>query len=187
MRNLSLSYVRWTATAGFEYIETNHLEDSKFPLHLNQIFFKWLVSELISGLGQSSRHFWWVIVWSSLKKLKKQTLNSFNYHACGFHIRMCNHCFIGVKIWKNKALNCSRWQNHLLLCPTGTNKAGPFSPPKSPALAKMTDLQLRRWPNSHNYIYIIFYSCTAVLCEVCKIFPYCSQREHGPAFMKPHR
>ncbi len=31
----------------------------------------------------------------------------------------------------------------LLQCPAGTNKAGPFSPSKSPALAEMTDLQLR--------------------------------------------
>lgn len=118
--------------------------------------------------------------------IRKHTLNSFNYHACGFHIWKYDHCFTGVNIWKNKVLNCSRWQNHLLQCPAGTNKAGPFSPSKSPALVKMTDLQLRHWLNSHNYMYIIFYSCTAALCKGCKSFPYCSHREHGPAYMKPH-
>lgn len=85
----------------------------------------------------------------------------------------------GVKIYENKELNCSRWQNDLLQCPAGTNKAGPFSPSKSPALAEMTDLQLRHGPNSNNYIrYVILHSCTAVLWEGCKGFR--PSRENRP-------
>lgn len=58
-------------------------------------------------------------------------------------------------IYERTKLNCSRWQNLSLQRPSGANKAGPFSPLKSPELAEMTDLQLRHWPNWDNYINII--------------------------------
>lgn len=71
-----------------------------------------------------------------------------------------------VALSGSKLLKVQSWivpggKTSLLRCPSGANKAGLFSPLKSPRLAEVTDLQLRYAPNSYNYIYIVLWcSCS---------------------------
>lgn len=151
--------------------ETCHLEDSRFPL-LNQIFLKWLVTELTCEFRQSNAHFCHCHCVVFIK------LSLFN--ACGFHIWMGDGCFTGVKIWKAKA---ELFQVAKISCcsvplePIRQVHFHPASSFKFPALAEMTDLQLKHWPNSHNYRYILYF-CAAALRDEGRSFPYENTDQH---------
>lgn len=69
----------------------------------------------------------------------------------------------GSKILKVQSWIVPGGKSSFLRRPSGANKAGLFSPFKSPRLAEVTDLQLRYGPNSYNYIYIVLW-CS---CSVC--------------------